>query len=106
MAARDCVIMHQVDVTWIRSIHRTSGTFLGCVFGYLVLLRPQTAGNPYALTALLCAWSFLCGLTNFTRFRYGAFLACYTGSIVTLVGGAPLCGPQLTARLCQGLPAT
>ncbi|KAK9807381.1 hypothetical protein WJX73_009473 [Symbiochloris irregularis] len=74
----------RVDVTWLRSIHRTSGTAIGCFFGYLTLFSPKTAGNPYVLTVLLCAWSFLCGLANFTPVRYGAFIACYTGSIVTL----------------------
>lgn len=78
-------VVLQVDITWIRAIHRTGGSAVGALFGYLVMLRPEVADNPYALTALLCFWCFLCGLANFTSIRYGSFLACYTASIVVLV---------------------
>lgn len=75
----------QADLTWTKGIHRVSGTVVGSLFSYLVLLSPRTANNPYVLTALLCAWTALCSLANFTRLRYGAFLALYTGSMLTLV---------------------
>lgn len=80
----------QVDMTWIKGIHRVIGSLCGSIFGYMCMHWPQSANNPYALTLLLCTWAFLCGALTLTKLRYGAFLACYTGSIVVLVC-CPIC---------------
>lgn len=77
--------MRQVDIAWIKGIHRIVGSIVGCIFAYLCMFRPQSANSPYALSLLLCTWCFLCGSLQYTTVRYASFLACYTGSIVVLV---------------------
>lgn len=41
---------------------RAVGTVVGGVVGYVAMLRPQSATNPYALTAILCTCVALGGL--------------------------------------------
>ena len=92
----------QVDVTWIKGIHRVLGTICGSVFGYLCMLRPETANSPYTLTVLLCAWCFVCSSFNTASIKYAAFLALYTGSVVILV--QPPSQPHASRLLSFCLP--
>ncbi len=47
---------------------------MGCA-GFLVMLRPVTAANPFALTGLSVLWAFIVGTFGNTPFKYAAYLA-------------------------------
>lgn len=77
-------ILVQVDASIAKGVQRISGSVLGCVYGFLVMLSPAVATNPYAVTALCCLSAFVCGLYAEHRFHYGAFLALYTSAVMML----------------------
>ena len=60
------------------------GNLAGCLFGYLVMLRPVTASQPYALGALLPTWAFAVGLLGLTPYKYASLLACYTAALTVM----------------------
>ncbi len=74
----------QVDASIAKGAQRISGSVLGCVYGFLVMLSPAVATNPYAVTALCCLSAFVCGLYAEHKFHYGAFLALYTSAVMML----------------------
>ena len=78
------LICMQVDATIAKSVQRVTGSVVGAVYAFLVMLKPRVAGNPYAI-AVMCSFSaFICGLLAEHRFKYGSFLALYTSAVVML----------------------
>jgi uncharacterized membrane protein YccC len=74
----------QVDATIAKSVQRVTGSVIGAVYAFLVMLRPVLATNPYAVATMVCFSAFMCGLLVEHRFRYGSFLALYTSAVVML----------------------
>ena len=74
----------QVDATIAKSVQRVTGSVIGAVYAFLVMLRPVVATNPYAVATMVCFSAFMCGLLVEHRFRYGSFLALYTSAVVML----------------------
>ena len=74
----------QVDATIAKSVQRVTGSIIGAVYAYLVMLKPLLATNPYVVAAMCCLSAFACGLFVEHRFRYGSFLALYTSAVVML----------------------
>ena len=89
----------QVDATIAKSVQRVTGSVIGAVYAFLVMLRPVVATNPYAVATMVCFSAFMCGLLVEHRFRYGSFLALYTSAVVMLaqvwVGQSGGCGQLL-----------
>jgi len=74
----------QVDATIAKSVQRVTGSVIGAMYAFLVMLRPVVATNPYAVATMVCFSAFMCGLLVEHRFRYGSFLALYTSAVVML----------------------
>ena len=64
--------------------------------GFLAMLNTATATNPYILSVVLFVFACLCGLLNYTKWKYAAFL----------VGGCCTALPLhvLFSVLCRGIP--
>lgn len=61
-----------------------TGSAIGAVYAFLVMLNPRVAGNPYAVAVMCGLSAFMCGLWVEHRFKYGSFLALYTSAVVML----------------------
>ena len=86
----------QVDASLAKGVQRITGSVLGCIYGFLVMLSPAVATNPYAVTAFACLSAFVCGLYAQHRFNYGAFLALYTSAVVLLAQVSPSASHRCT----------
>ena len=91
----------QVDATLAKSVQRVTGSVIGAVYAFLVMLRPRVAGNPYAIAVMCCFSAFVCGLMVEHRFKYGSFLALYTSAVVMLAQ-VGFCKASLPGCVLQG----
>ncbi len=58
LAHAACAAAAQLEATLQKSAFRMVGTVAGGVIGYCVMLKPQSATNPYALMAIACTIAF------------------------------------------------
>ncbi|DBA89188.1 TPA: hypothetical protein ACH3X1_016339 [Trebouxia sp. C0004] len=92
VATVNVVFSEKVDATIAKSVQRVTGSVIGAVYAFLVMLRPEVATNPYAVATMVCISAFMCGLLVEHRFRYGSFLALYTSAVVMLAQYNPAPG--------------
>lgn len=92
VATVNVVFSEKVDSTIAKSVQRVTGSVIGAVYAFLVMLRPVMATNPYAVATMVCFSAFMCGLLVEHRFRYGSFLALYTSAVVMLAQYNPAPG--------------
>ncbi|KAL0043113.1 hypothetical protein WJX79_009702 [Trebouxia sp. C0005] len=92
VATVNVVFSEKVDATIAKSVQRVTGSVIGAVYAFLVMLRPVVATNPYAVATMVCFSAFMCGLLVEHRFRYGSFLALYTSAVVMLAQYNPAPG--------------
>ncbi|KAK9815502.1 hypothetical protein WJX72_004760 [[Myrmecia] bisecta] len=78
------VLSEKIDLTVTRGVLRLAGSVLGGVLGFLVMLRPSVATSPYALTAIVCTFTCLCGFLTMTQFKYAVFLTLVTADALIL----------------------
>ncbi|KAK9815248.1 hypothetical protein WJX72_000626 [[Myrmecia] bisecta] len=78
------VLSEKIDTTVTRGLLRLAATVLGGVFGFLVMLRPSVATNPYALTAIVCTFTCMCGFLTMTQFKYAVYLTLITSDALIL----------------------
>jgi len=97
------VLPLQVDATVAKSVQRVTGSVIGAVYAFLVMLRPVVASNPYAVGAMCCFSAFMCGLLVEHRFRYGSFLALYTSAVVMLAQVGCSCDTNELCGMQQGV---
>jgi len=57
----------QLELTVQKSLFRMVGTVAGGVVGYCVMLKPQSANNPYAIMALACTIVFFASFPAHTE---------------------------------------
>ncbi|KAL0048452.1 hypothetical protein WJX82_003571 [Trebouxia sp. C0006] len=92
VATVNVVFSEKVDATIAKSVQRVTGSVIGAMYAFLVMLRPVVATNPYAVATMVCFSAFMCGLLVEHRFRYGSFLALYTSAVVMLAQYNPAPG--------------
>ncbi|KAK9862353.1 hypothetical protein WJX84_000490, partial [Apatococcus fuscideae] len=86
------VLCEKVEVTLLKGIIRIITTIIGCVIGYLFMLRSNLATNPYGLMALLCVVTFLSGYFSLGPFKYAVFLLLITSNALVLCQYQPVPG--------------
>ena len=106
-------IFLQINVTISKGVLRFLGSVVGAVVGFLAMLNTATATNPYVLSIVLFVFAWLCGLLNYTKWKYAAFLVggCCTAIPLhvpsTVLGPGFLCfQPALQVLNISAVPIT
>eukprot|EP00891_Asterochloris_glomerata_P005375 jgi/Astpho2/5375/fgenesh1_pg.00075_%23_46_t len=97
-ATFNVIISEKINVTISKGVLRFLGSVVGAVVGFLAMLNTATATNPYVLSIVLFVFAWLCGLLNYTKWKYAAFLALYTDAVLILAQYSPEAGAHGRAQ--------
>ena len=57
----------QIEATLQKTVFRIIGTVVGGLIGFLVMLKTESATNPYALMTIMCTIVFLSSFPSTTQ---------------------------------------